>query len=178
MNVTVFGGTKPKPGDADYHEAQRLGALLAYAGHTVITGGYIGTMEAVSKGAAKAGGHVVGITCREIEDWRGGKANPWVHEEHKVETLQERMTVLMDRADAVIALPGGIGTLAEISLLWNRMIIAASPRKPLILIGAGWQTVVGQLAALDGYFPPAHIGLLRFAATVDEAAQAVEPSAV
>lgn len=178
MNVTVFGGTKPQPGDRDYMDAERLGDLLARAGHTVITGGYIGTMEAVSKGAAKAGGPVVGITCREIENWRGGEANPWVLEELKVDTLQERMIVLMDRADTVIALPGGIGTLAEISLLWNRMIIAASPRKPLILVGPGWQAVAEQLATLDGYFPAAHIELLRFAATVEDAASAVESSAV
>jgi hypothetical protein len=173
MNITIFGGTKPQPGDADYREAERLGSLLARAGHTVITGGYIGTMEAASKGAAEAGGHVVGVTCREIEDWRGGKANRWVLEEHKVDTLQERMIVLMDRADAVLALPGGIGTLAEISLLWNRMIIQSCPRKPLILIGPGWQAVAGQLALLDGYFPPAHIELLRFAVTIEDAAAAV-----
>lgn len=174
MNVTIFGGTKPQPGDPAYREAELLGALLARAGHTVITGGYIGTMEAASKGAAEAGGHVVGITCREIEDWRKGKANPWVLEEHKVDTLPERMLVLMEQGDAVLALPGGIGTLAEISLLWNRMIIEASPRKPLILIGPGWKAVVDQLAALDGYFPPAHIDLLRFALSVEEAVQALE----
>jgi uncharacterized protein (TIGR00730 family) len=173
MNVTIFGGTKPRPGDADFREAERLGALLARAGHTVITGGYIGTMEAASKGAAEAGGHVVGITCREIEDWRGGKANPWVHEEYKVDTLPERMVVLMERGDAVLALPGGIGTLAEISLLWNRMVIEASPQKPLILIGPGWQAVIDQLAALDGYFPPSHIALLRFAASVEDAVNAI-----
>lgn len=173
MNVTIFGGTKPRPGEPAYLEAERLGALLARAGHTVITGGYIGTMEAASKGAAEAGGHVVGITCDEIEAWRGGKANPWVLEEQKVGTLQERMILLMERADAVLALPGGIGTLAEISLLWNRMIIEASPRKPLVLIGPGWQAVVDQLAAMDGYFPPAHIDMLRLAAGVEEAAAAL-----
>jgi uncharacterized protein (TIGR00730 family) len=173
MNVTIFGGTKPKPGELDYLEAERLGSLLARAGHTVITGGYIGIMEAASRGAAEAGGHVVGITCREIEDWRGSLANPWVLEEIKVDTLQERMIILMDRADAVLALPGGIGTLAEISLLWNRMIIQSSPQKPLILIGSGWRAVAAQLAAMDGYFPPAHFEMLRFTAGIEDAVAAV-----
>jgi uncharacterized protein (TIGR00730 family) len=176
MNITIFGGTKPRPGEPDYLEAEQLGALLARAGHTVITGGYMGTMEAASKGAAEAGGHVVGITCREIEDWRGGRANPWVGEELKVDTLPQRMIALMDRSDAVLALPGGIGTLAEITLLWNRMIIQASPRKPLILIGAGWRSLSAQLATLDGYFPPAHLEMLRFAATVQEAVAALQES--
>lgn len=169
MNVTVFGGTKPRPGDPAYAEAVQLGALLARAGHTAITGGYMGTMEAVSRGASEAGGHVIGVTCQEIEDWRGGKANTWVREERKVQTLQERMILMMDLADAVIALPGGIGTLAEIALLWNRMVIEASPRKPLVLVGSGWQATLRELSELDGYFPPAHLQLLECVGTVGEA---------
>ena len=53
------------------------------------------------------------------------------------------------------------------------MIIQSCPRKPLILIGPGWQAVAGQLSRCDGYFPPAHIELLRFAATIEDAAAAV-----
>ena len=54
--ITVFGGSQPKPGDEDYQQALRLGALLGSAGFTVLTGGYVGTMEAVSRGAAENGG--------------------------------------------------------------------------------------------------------------------------
>jgi uncharacterized protein (TIGR00730 family) len=175
MNITIFGGTRPAPGDPAYEDAVNLGAQLANAGHTVITGGYMGTMEAASKGANQAGGQVVGITCQEIENWRGGKANPWVNQEHKVVTLQERMIALMDLADVILALPGGIGTLAEISLLWNRMVIQASPRKPLVLIGPGWQEAIATLAkAQDGYFPPAHLEMLRFASSIEQAVRLVE----
>ena len=67
MNITVFGGSQPKEGDAAYAEAYQLGKLLAEAGHAVLTGGYIGTMEAASKGANEAGGHVIGVTCTDIE---------------------------------------------------------------------------------------------------------------
>ncbi len=67
MRVSVFGGSQPKEGDAAYTEAQELGRLLAERGHTVLTGGYIGTMEAVSRGANEAGGHVIGVTCEDIE---------------------------------------------------------------------------------------------------------------
>ena len=135
MKVTIFGGTLPKPGEPDYNEAIRLGEILARSGHSVITGGYMGTMEAVSKGAAEAGGHVIGVTCAEIERWRSSKANPWVKEEWKCATLPERMVAMMDKCDAVLVLPGGVGTLAEIALLWNRMIIQAIHPRPLILIG-------------------------------------------
>jgi uncharacterized protein (TIGR00725 family) len=63
MKVSVFGGSQPREGDAAYAEAMELGRLLAERGHIVLTGGYIGTMEAVSRGARQAGGHVIGVTC-------------------------------------------------------------------------------------------------------------------
>ena len=81
MNISVFGGSKPKEGETAYSEAMELGKLLAQRGHTVLTGGYIGTMEAVSRGASEAGGHVIGVTCEDIEDWRGVRPNQWVKEE-------------------------------------------------------------------------------------------------
>jgi uncharacterized protein (TIGR00725 family) len=51
MKVSVFGAANPKPGEKPYEDAYRLGKLLGEAGHTVLTGGYIGMMEAVSHGA-------------------------------------------------------------------------------------------------------------------------------
>ena len=57
MKISIFGGSHPKPGDQAYEEAMLLGRLLAIAGHTILTGGYIGTMEAASRGASEAGGH-------------------------------------------------------------------------------------------------------------------------
>src|SRR5512139_2410435 len=105
LNITVFGGSQPKEGDPAYREAFELGRLLAQAGHTVLTGGYIGTMEAVSRGANGAGGHVIGVTCEEIEKWRPVKPNRWVIEERRRSTLQERLTDLIKGCDAAIALP-------------------------------------------------------------------------
>jgi uncharacterized protein (TIGR00730 family) len=170
MKVTVFGGAAARPGDESYREAQQLGSLLAESGHTVLTGGYMGTMEAASRGAAEAGGHVIGVTCGEIERWRNSRANPWVQEEWKVESLMERLSLLMDRADAAIALPGGPGTLAEISLLWNRMIIAAAPTRPLILVGAGWQaTFEAFFREQDPYIGEPQRRLLVFAPSVESA---------
>jgi uncharacterized protein (TIGR00725 family) len=143
MNITVFGSSQPQPGSPAYAEACELGKLLAEAGHTVLTGGYIGTMEAVSRGAAEAGGHVIGVTCDEIERWRPVKANGWVKEEWRRETLIERLQILVTECDAAIALPGGPGTLTEIALTWNLMIVASMPAKPLILTGDGWRSVMG-----------------------------------
>ncbi len=153
--VTVFGGSQLKPGDAAYLQAYQLGNSLGKSGYSVITGGYMGTMEAVSHGAADAGAHVIGITCAEIEEWRGSKCNPWVKEERKHKTLRERISALIDSSDANIALPGGVGTLAEISLVWNEMLIEAIKQRPLILIGEEWNNVITSfLSQMAIYHPP------------------------
>jgi hypothetical protein len=164
MNISVFGGSQTKEGDAAYAEALELGRRLAQRGHIVLTGGYIGTMEAVSRGAHEAGGHVIGVTCEDIETWRKIGANTWVKEERRCKTLMERLTGLIEGCDAALALPGGPGTLTEISLMWNLMVIQVLHRRPLILIGDGWRSVFNQVyTQLDGYTPAHQRELLIFA---------------
>jgi len=60
-----------------YAEAQELGRLLAEHGHVLLTAAIMGSMEAASRGAAEAGGHVIGVTCEDIEQWRPIGANAW-----------------------------------------------------------------------------------------------------
>ena len=175
MNISVFGGSQTKEGDAAYAEARELGALLAQRGHTVLTGGYIGTMEAVSRGAHEAGGHVIGVTCSEIERWRPIGANQWVKEERKKETLIERLHALIHESDAAMALPGGVGTLAEISILWNLMTVESLHRRPLILIGRGWQSTFDQFfKEFDTYVAVLQRDLLHFAEDVPTAVKQLE----
>ncbi len=175
MNISVFGGSQPREGDPAYEEALLLGRLLAQRGLTVLTGGYIGTMEAVSRGAYEAGGHVIGVTCEEIERWRPVGANRWVKEERRRKTLIERLQALIEECDAAIALPGGPGTLTEIALTWNLMIVGSLHRRPLILVGDGWQSVFDQVfKQLDGYTPASQRELLSFAKDVQTAVKMLE----
>jgi uncharacterized protein (TIGR00730 family) len=175
MKVSVFGGSQPKEGDAAYEEARILGRLLAERGHVVLNGGYIGTMEAVSRGAAEAGGHVIGVTCEDIESWRSVGVNKWVKEERRKKTLIERLKVLIEECDAAIALPGGPGTLTEIMLTWNLMIVESLHRRPLILVGNGWQSVFAQVfEKLGKYTPESQRNLLQFAADVETAVNMLE----
>lgn len=175
MKISVFGGSQPKPGDLAYEEAHALGSLLAQRGHTVLTGGYIGTMEAVSRGAAESGGHVVGVTCGEIERWRDVGVNRWVKEEWRKQTLVERLQVLIRECDAAIALPGGPGTLTEISLMWNLMIVESMRRRPLILVGDGWRSVFDQfLKTLGTYIPGTQREMVLYARDVHTAVELLE----
>jgi hypothetical protein len=175
MKVTVFGGSFPKEGSAAYEEARELGKMLAERGHVVTTGGYYGTMEAVSRGASEAGGRVIGVTCQDIEEWRGSKANAWVKEEIKKKSLLERLQVLIEGCDAAIALPGGPGTLTEISLMWNLMIVESLPPRPLILVGSGWQSTFDQFfKEFNSYMPLRQQELIYFAKDVKTAVKTLE----
>jgi len=145
VKITVFGSSQPQPHSPAYAEAYLLGQLLGKRGHTVITGGYQGTMEAVSRGASEAGAPVIGVTCEDIENWRKISRNAWVREEHKHPTLLSRLTELVTGCDAAIALPGGPGTLTEISLMWNLLIVESLPPRPLLLVGEGWQAIFHQV---------------------------------
>jgi len=164
IKISVFGGATPIPGTPAYQEAYQLGELLGGAGMTVLTGGYMGTMEAVSRGASEAGGHVIGVTCGEIESWRPAKANQWVAEEWHRETLRDRLYTLVENCDAAIALPGGVGTLMEICLSWNQLAIHAMSPKPVILLGNAWQVVIETFfKELGDYIPMENREYLAFA---------------
>ena len=173
--ISVFGGSHPKPGDPLYQDALHLGKSLAKNGYTLLNGGYIGTMEALSRGAAEAGGHVIGVTCDQIETWRPVKANPWVTEEWHYASLQERIFALIENCDAFLALPGGVGTLAEIMLAWNLLLTHCISPRPLILIGTGWQVSIRHFIAEQGEFIPENQRQwISFVPNVDSAIQRLQ----
>ena len=154
MNISVFGGSKTPPESNDYQRALAFGRGLAQAGHTVMTGGYLGTMEAVSRGAFEAGGKVVGVTFAEIESWRPVKPNTYLTDEVKCDTLLERLMHLITACDMAAAMPGGIGTLTEIAMAWNLLVIDIRQTPPILLVGPGWQqTMQAFYASLDEYIP-------------------------
>jgi len=100
--------------DPIYHEvAARLGRILARASMTIVYGGGAeGSMGALADAALAAGGEVVGIQprfMRELE-WSHGRLTAL----HVVEDMQERKRRMLACADAVVALPGGSGTLEEL----------------------------------------------------------------
>ncbi len=170
--ISIFGGSRP--GETDYQQAYELGKRLAKAGYAVQTGGYLGTMEAVSRGAAEAGGHVIGVTCDEIEAWRPVKPNAWIHEEKRLPTLLKRLNTLITDCQAALALPGGPGTLTEIALMWNHLLTNAIEPRPLIIIGAGWKTTFDEFHRCFGaYTPTEQRSWLEFAPDLDSAIELV-----
>ncbi len=170
--ISIFGSARPEKDTAVYQTALQLGRLLADAGFTVMTGGYMGTMEAVSHGAHLAGGHVVGVTSDRIEHFRPIGPNPWLKQEIRFTTLRDRLLHLVQENDGMIALPGGIGTLAEVSMAWNSLQTSEIPARPLILLGDAWQTTLHHFFD-ETYITSADFDRLTFATTPEEAVAAL-----
>jgi len=133
--ISVYGSSAARPRSDLYAAGVLMGRLLGESGFDVMTGGYQGVMEAVSRGARAAGAHVVGVTMARFED----SVNRYVIEEIHTTNFYERFGWLVDRADGYVAMPGGIGTLAEVSFAWQELLLGIVPKRPLILVGAEWR---------------------------------------
>jgi uncharacterized protein (TIGR00730 family) len=166
--ISVFGSSSPQPGSADYEAARTVGRLLAEAGFAVQTGGYAGIMAGASQGANEAGGHVIGVTSVQIEQWRPTPANEWVIEEIKQQKLRDRLLYLVDNCDGAVVMPGGIGTLSEMALIWSFVQVGELTPRPIIAVGGLWQrTLAGFID--EAYVKPVHQALITVVRTPDEA---------
>jgi uncharacterized protein (TIGR00730 family) len=167
--IAVFGSSRRDEESALYVEAYELGRLLSRAGYAVLSGGYYGSMGAVSRGAAEAGGHVIGVTCALFDPL---PPNRWLAEEVKAADLMERLAIMMRRADGFVAVRGGIGTLSEVTLAWSLLQTRSFRGKPLILLGDDWQPVVSALRQ-NTDLGSSIAGLARVACTPAEAVAAL-----
>lgn len=136
--VTIFGGSKCAPNSPEYIEAKNLGRQLAEAGFTICTGGYLGVMEAASRGAREAGGRVYGIVMNQFKH----EPNRWLTDKVATDHFYDRLQNLITRSVGFVALRGGVGTIVEISLVWNKLMTGVLAARPLVLIGDCWRPVV------------------------------------
>jgi uncharacterized protein (TIGR00730 family) len=145
--ITIFGTANAKFGEAAYELAYQTGKLLAQAGFVIANGGYGGTMLAASKGAAEAGGEIIGVTCSAF---KSSTANEYITREIVTKSLDERLDTLIKLGQAYVVLPGGTGTLLELAKVWelkNKGFIEAD--KPIILVGGFWKPLVDLIASDD-----------------------------
>src|SRR6266480_838791 len=136
--VTIFGGAKCGELDPEYEHARRLGQLLAEAGFTICTGGYRGVMEAASRGAHERGGRVLGIVMTQFKS----EPNPYLTEKVASAHFYERLQHLITRSVGFIAIRGGMGTVTELSLVWNKIQTRVIGPRPLVLLGDCWPPIV------------------------------------
>jgi uncharacterized protein (TIGR00730 family) len=113
MRICVYAASSSHCDPAYHSAARHLGHLIAAAGCSLVYGGgSTGSMGAVADGALSAGGEVIGILPRFMADLEWG--HPGLTELQLVEDMRERKHRLLTGADAVVALPGGCGTLEEL----------------------------------------------------------------
>jgi len=136
--ITVFGSSKPREGDEEYNTAYQFGNLVAKSGFDVCTGGFMGTMEAVSKGANQHGAEVIGVT---VNLW-GSDPNRFITKEVKCDNLLERVNKLIELGDAFVVLQGGTGTLLEFAAVWEFSNKGLMDHKPILCHSSMWQGIV------------------------------------
>ena len=151
MNIAVFCGSSLPRNKEIVEAAAALGRRIAQEGHTLVYGGSnLGLMGVVSGAALEAGGRVVGVIPNLFSD-------DIIHSQRvtelvRVRSMAERKERIMEACDAFVALPGGIGTIDEVSevMVMNQLQIVGGQRildgsyrqKPMILLN------------IDGYYNP------------------------
>ena len=166
--ITVFGTGKAVPGDEVFQTACEIGAGLAEKGFVVANGGYGGTMLAAAKGAAQAGGKVIGVTCSAF---KRSRVNEYVTKEIVTDSLQQRLNKLVELGAGYVVLAGGTGTLLELAHVWefkNKGFLAAG--KPIIIVGRFWKTLIDLIAEAD----PDSTGCVQVAVGPTEAVQMLD----
>jgi hypothetical protein len=149
---------------AEYRDAAReLGRLLAEDGRTIVYGGSrSGSMGALAAGALAAGGRVVGILPGFLRDLE--IAHDGLTELHIVEDMRTRKHLMLSRSEAVVALPGGCGTLEELleAITLKRLGVYAGP---IVLVNTRGYfdalQAVFEAAVRERFMQPGHLGLWR-----------------
>ncbi|NHA69279.1 TIGR00730 family Rossman fold protein [Phycicoccus sp. CMS6Z-2] len=146
-SLAVFLGSSPGTDPALRRLAREVGDGLARRGiRLVYGGGGRGLMDDVAGGALAAGGEVVGVIPREMVTREWGRDD--LTEVHVVDSMHERKALMAQRADAFLALPGGLGTLEEVFEVWTWRAIGFHDKPVGFLDAGGFWTPL--LDAMDG----------------------------
>src|SRR3989344_412251 len=173
MNITIFCSMKDAGGP--YTSAAReFATTIGENGHTLVWGGTnSGTMKVIADAAQAAGGRIVGITVEPIKQNARSEANEMIVEK----TWPERRATLLARGDAIVVLPGGIGTLDEATevLEYKKQDMHA---KPIVFLNSGgfYEGFKLQLERMEkeGFLTKALADFLYFADTPEDAMRYIE----
>lgn len=127
-SIAVYCASSNKVRASFVDAAERLGELIATDGKCLVYGdGGIGLMAAVARGALKAGGDVVGVIPQFMVDqgWNNADSTQTI----VTQTMHERKATICNISDAMVALPGGIGTFEELleCLTWKQLGLHHNP---------------------------------------------------
>ena len=132
QGVTIYGSARIKENNKYYKAARELGRLLAQNGHTTITGGGPGIMEAANRGAYEYGGRSIGLNITLSHEQH---PNPYLTDVLQFEYFFARKVMLAMSAKVYVFFPGGFGTMDEFSEILILMQEKKMPTMPMFLFG-------------------------------------------
>jgi uncharacterized protein (TIGR00730 family) len=142
--MVCFGSSRIGESDPAFALGLRVGAVLARNGWTVLSGGYAGAMEAVSRGARGAGGRAIGVTTPIFAD---REPNAHLDAVWSEPDYPARLAALCRQGHGFLALPGGLGTLSEWTTVWCLLSIG-QVAGPLYLFEDPWRGIFEPILAL------------------------------
>lgn len=137
--VAIFGSARAQPGTFVYEEVKRVAEAAAARGCEIVTGGGPGLMQAANEGARAAGAGSMGI---RVDLPFEQDVNPFVAQAFEHETFFTRLHHFVIASDAFVVVPGGIGTVLEMLMIWQLLQVRHVDNVPLILVGKMWSGLV------------------------------------
>ena len=175
-SICIYCASSNKAAEIYGKTAYELGALLAKEGITVVTGaGSIGLMRKVEDGALDNGGKAIGVIPQFMveQDWH----HKGLSELHITQTMHERKQMMANLSDAVIALPGGCGTIEELSeiITWKQLGLYLNPIV-ILNINGYYDHYIAQLekAVEEHFMGEIHSKIWSVATTPDEALEIIK----
>ena len=156
MNITLYGSASDRIDQAYIEGVEKLGLAIAKRGHTMVFGaGSTGLMGAAARGVHKAGGNIIGVTPHFMHTLE--PVSDLCTEIIETETMADRKTIMEEKADAFVIVPGGLGTLDEFFQILTLKILGRHD-KPIVLynINGFWDDMLGVIGAdiLKGFISP------------------------
>jgi uncharacterized protein (TIGR00730 family) len=171
--VAIFGSARAQPGTFVYDEVKRAAAAFASMGCDIVTGGGPGLMQAANEGARMAG--APGSMGIRVELPFEQDVNPFVEQAFEHETFFTRLHHFVIASDAFVVVPGGIGTVLEMLMIWQLLQVRHMDNVPLILVGKMWRGLVewARTSMLDPRLALANADDLQIPQCLDTADEAV-----
>lgn len=150
--IAFFGDADLPDNDKSCVLAKETAKLLAENGYIVINGGGPGVMKASTDGAALGGGKIELVIIDpkfEPGNYEGSdKENmDYADKIYKTKNIHERVSKLVEIADAFVIFKGGTGTLAEVGLVWELAKFDFGHHEPLIFVGKEWKIIVNDITS-------------------------------
>lgn len=175
--VTIFGSARTKPNNPYYKIAEDIAYQLVQHGYGVVTGGGPGIMEAGNKGARRAGGKSVGLNIFLPFEQKG---NDYIDSDKLItfDYFFVRKVMFVKYSQGFIVMPGGFGTLDELTEALTLIQTKKIGRFPIVLVGKkfwqGWLEWVKSVLVPEGMISPEDLNLINVVDTPEEAVKVID----